>query len=89
MLQDVALGQSYSQVRHYTGGGYLQYLLIGSAQISWVAPEDSGGSTPPLQPPVASPLLPGLPTDKRRYWLSTGHADRQTDKQTDGKSDSQ
>ena len=55
MLQDVPPGQAYSQV-HY-GGGITQYFLIGSAQISWVAPEDSGGGgfNPP-NPTVASPL---------------------------------
>ena len=48
MLQDVPLGQAYSQVRHYG------YFIIGSVQISWVAPEDSGGiQTPPT--PLPSP----------------------------------
>jgi len=40
MLQDVPLGQAYSQVRHYGGGGgggvggVPHYFIIGSAQIS-------------------------------------------------------
>ena len=42
MLQDVPLGQTYSQLRHY-GRGVPPYFLIGSAQISRVSPEDSGG----------------------------------------------
>jgi len=56
MLQDVPLGQAYSQVRHYSGGGgYPNKFLIGFAQISWMAPEDSGVDSN-LQPPVSSLL---------------------------------
>ena len=36
-------------------GGVPQYFLIGSVQMSWVAPEDSGRVQTP-KPPVASPL---------------------------------
>ena len=50
MLQDVPLGQAYSHVRHYGGGRYPQYFLIGFVQISWVVPEDSGGFKPPPSP---------------------------------------
>jgi len=57
MLQDVPLGQAYLQVRQYGGGGggVPQYFLIGSAQISWVAPGTVWGFNPP--PPVALPLF--------------------------------
>ena len=55
MLQDVPLGQTYSQLRHY-GRGVPPYFLIGSAQISRVSPEDSGGGVQTPKSPVASPL---------------------------------
>jgi len=44
-------------IRRYdiTGWGVPQYFLIGSAQILWVAPEDSGRFNPPT--PVASPVI--------------------------------